>query len=99
MQETLHVVRTEIDARSLGTPSVSAIPTGVFTRVPLSPPLSEAIGAVLEACERETDRKARQELAARARAALEAWLEGELSEEQVARTLRLATRPDVRLVR
>jgi hypothetical protein len=68
----------------------SALPLRLFTRVPLFPELAEAIGAALDAQERQTERGAREALVLRTHAALEAWLDGGMSDAQVVRALRLA---------
>jgi hypothetical protein len=72
--------------RSRATPNV--VPLRTLARVPLPDELAEAIGAAMEAQERESDPTVRIALAIRMRRALESWLDGEMTSAQVVRALR-----------
>jgi hypothetical protein len=71
--------------RGSATPRVA--PLRALERVPLPEELAEAVGAALEARERATDLVVRIALAIRIRRALEAWLDGAMTSEQVVRVL------------
>jgi hypothetical protein len=66
-----------------------AVPIRLLTRVPLPERLAEAVGAAVEAQERQTDPMLRIALAIRMRRALEFWLDGALTSEQVVQALRV----------
>jgi hypothetical protein len=86
-------------ARSTEGDRSNPIPRRIFSRLPLSSELAEAIGAVLEAQELETDLAARALLVRQARVILETWLDGRSSDAHAARALRNAVLPRMRLVR
>lgn len=77
-----------------GSAKPRVVPLRGLERIPIPEDLADAIGAVLEARERATDHAVRIALAIRIRCALEAWLDGAMSDEKVVRVLRGERRDD-----